>query len=203
MTGHSFKSEEIAPGTLVAVRRLGYRHYGICAGSGRVIHYAGLLHYPNGLIEETSLTHFAHGRELAVGPEPVCGDAVLHRARSRLGERRYDLFTNNCEHFSNWCQTGQHHSPQAETLRWPARVLVRLIHTVFAGSVQKISAPGTFSAWVSLSAWLFKRAVWSPLCVEASSPAVRSGRCTRLDSARDNLDALAPLPRTHWQAQLL
>ncbi|KAH7714188.1 NC domain containing protein [Aphelenchoides avenae] len=31
---------------------------------------------------------------------------ILHRARSRLGEREYSLKINNCEHFSNWCRNG-------------------------------------------------------------------------------------------------
>ena len=36
-----------------------------------------------------------------------CYDAytVLERAMSRLGERKYNLLANNCEHFATWCKT--------------------------------------------------------------------------------------------------
>jgi hypothetical protein len=30
----------------------------------------------------------------------------MHRAASRIGERRYSLSGNDCEHFANWCATG-------------------------------------------------------------------------------------------------
>jgi hypothetical protein len=29
--------------------------------------------------------------------------AIIQRARSRLGEHRYKLLSNNCEHFVEWC----------------------------------------------------------------------------------------------------
>jgi len=37
-----------------------------------------------------------------------CYDAytVLKRARSRIGETKYNLLSNNCEHFATWCKTG-------------------------------------------------------------------------------------------------
>lgn len=31
---------------------------------------------------------------------------AVERAASRIGERRYSLTANNCEHFANWCATG-------------------------------------------------------------------------------------------------
>jgi hypothetical protein len=41
---------------------------------------------------------------------------VVHRARSRLGEDRYHVLRNNCEHFCEWCVRGQHRSYQVEAL---------------------------------------------------------------------------------------
>jgi hypothetical protein len=33
---------------------------------------------------------------------------------ARLGEQRYNLVFNNCEHFAIWCKTGRHRSTQVE-----------------------------------------------------------------------------------------
>ena len=44
------------------------------------------------------------------------GDTVVHRARSRMGEDRYSLFSNNCEHFCEWCMHGEQRSYQVERI---------------------------------------------------------------------------------------
>ena len=33
-------------------------------------------------------------------------EEVLRRAKQRLNERQYNVFTGNCEHFATWCKTG-------------------------------------------------------------------------------------------------
>ena len=43
------------------------------------------------------------------------GDTV-QRARSRLNESKYNLITNNCEHFAIWCKTGISESHQVNDL---------------------------------------------------------------------------------------
>ncbi len=45
---------------------------------------------------------------------------VVRRARMRLGEDRYDLLTNNCEHFCEWCIRGVSRNHQVE------RVITRI-----------------------------------------------------------------------------
>ena len=118
---------------LVSPRR-GYTHHGIYVGAGRVVHYAG-LHLPRGRgyaagarvanalrygpVEETTVEEFAQGFAVAWVLEPgarFCGETVVARARSRLGESRYKLLTNNCEHFTTWCIHGVHRSAQVERL---------------------------------------------------------------------------------------
>lgn len=41
---------------------------------------------------------------------------TIERAKSRLGENKYSLITNNCEHFAIWCKTGISESHQVEEI---------------------------------------------------------------------------------------
>jgi Lecithin retinol acyltransferase len=97
--------EEPPLGSHLVTPRLLYAHHGIYVGNGRVIHYAGLAH---GLrcapVEETSIERFAQGRGIQVRRDSRCFARceVVERARSRLGENRYSVLTNNCEHFCAW-----------------------------------------------------------------------------------------------------
>ena len=89
-----------------------YQHHGIDCGDGTVIHYRK----PSETIERTSLETFARGNPVYVVEErggfSYIPDAVVERAESRLGEHKYNLLFNNCEHFANWCTTGNNQSEQ-------------------------------------------------------------------------------------------
>ncbi len=39
---------------------------------------------------------------------------TVERARSKIGERGYNLLFDNCEHFAIWCKTGLYKSEQVE-----------------------------------------------------------------------------------------
>ena len=41
-------------------------------------------------------------------------DETVERAKSKLGEERYNLMVNNCEHFAIWCKTNVAESYQIE-----------------------------------------------------------------------------------------
>ena len=83
-----------------------YQHHGIDCGDGTVIHY-----YKPGEAEisRTSYETFAQGNPVYTKhyTTSYVPDVVIERAESRLGERRYILLTNNCEHFATWCKIGQ------------------------------------------------------------------------------------------------
>ena len=88
-----------------------YEHHGIDCGDGTVIHY----HKGNdAVITRTTMEAFARGTPVYVKQQPIAfiPDVVIERAESRLGERQYNLLTNNCEHFANWCKTGRNESGQ-------------------------------------------------------------------------------------------
>lgn len=82
-----------------------YEHHGIDCGDGTIIHYSKL---GEASIAQTSRDTFARSNAIYTKPQPTAfiADVVIARATSRLGEREYDLFFNNCEHFANWCKTG-------------------------------------------------------------------------------------------------
>lgn len=89
-----------------------YQHHGIYCGDQSVIHYskAGDL----ATITRTSYDQFSWGKPVQSVAHDICyvADVVVKRAASRLGEQRYDLFFNNCEHFATWCKTGRNESAQ-------------------------------------------------------------------------------------------
>ena len=43
-------------------------------------------------------------------------EETVRRAESRLGETKYNLLTENCEHFAIWCKTGVSESHQVNAL---------------------------------------------------------------------------------------
>jgi len=117
-------SPELPAGTHLTTQRRGYVHHGLYVGQGRVIHYAGFKAlWHRGPVEEVSLEEFAgghgwqarsHGRVAR-----FAGALAVERARSRLGEDRYAIWSNNCEHFVEWCLHGTARSEQVERwLRW-------------------------------------------------------------------------------------
>lgn len=90
-----------------------YQHHGIDLGDGTIIHYRKV---GTATVTRTSVDAFARGNPVYTVSQPVSfiPDVVLNRANSRLGEQRYNLFFNNCEHFANWCKIGKSVSPQLD-----------------------------------------------------------------------------------------
>ncbi|BAU62864.1 NC domain protein [Stanieria sp. NIES-3757] len=89
-----------------------YQHHGIDCGDNTVIHYRK----PSEIIERTSLSIFTRSNPIYIKQyyEGFCfiADVVVERAESRLGEQKYNLLFNNCEHFATWCKTGINDSKQ-------------------------------------------------------------------------------------------
>ncbi len=129
-------------GAHLVTPRWGFAHHGIYTGSGQVVHYGALLYdIVRRPVEEVPLEAFAQGRPVFLIQHDECcwhPEEVILRARSRLGENRYSLWTNNCEHFCEWCLHGEPRSFQVEdalqlprrlgdwlhTMLWTARALV-------------------------------------------------------------------------------
>jgi Lecithin retinol acyltransferase len=114
------REREPPVGAHLVTPRRGYTHHGIYIGGGQVVHYAGLARgLRPGPIEEVTLSQFARGSAVwARAEEARCLDReeVVRRARLRLGENRYRVLTNNCEHFCEWCIRGEPRSYQVDKL---------------------------------------------------------------------------------------
>lgn len=59
-------------------------------------------------------------------------EEAFERARTRLGERRWELFTNNCEHLVNWTLTGVARSSQVNVLQ---QIVKYSLNTTLAVSI--------------------------------------------------------------------
>ncbi|MDP4182425.1 MAG: lecithin retinol acyltransferase family protein [Bacillota bacterium] len=102
---------------------INYEHYGIYIGDNKVIHYMT----PNNsgkasdaeVAETTMDGHFDKDKMfvLKFDKEKVFNpEETVKRAKSMLGEKKYNLVTDNCEHFALWCKIGVRKSYQVDSL---------------------------------------------------------------------------------------
>ncbi|WER49849.1 lecithin retinol acyltransferase family protein [Cupriavidus sp. WKF15] len=146
---------DLAIGAHLVADRLWYTHHGVYAGAGKVVHYAGLSRsLRRGPVHEVTLAEFAHGHPLWVRQSPgamFAGVEAVQRAYSRIGEDRYRLISNNCEHFCMWCLYGESRSEQIDVWRfWASDVVaagfkvVRLLSIAISGSLSMLHAVSRF-----------------------------------------------------------
>jgi hypothetical protein len=145
------------PGAHLITPWLGFAHHGIYVGEGMVVHYGALVYdLIRRPVEEVTLESFCGGRPVFVVQHeelPFEVRDIVERARSRLGEHRYRLLSNNCEHFVEWCLYGEHRSFQVDrALEFPRfmgekiqGVLFRLAARLLPArsAVRSAKAPGT------------------------------------------------------------
>lgn len=100
---------------LVVRRSRWYAHHAIDLGDGTVVHYAGDRRSGElRVVAREPWEAFALGGDVRVRTHhrSSAPDKVVRRAMEALGERRYKLVRNNCEHFATWCSTDRAHSWQ-------------------------------------------------------------------------------------------
>ena len=90
-----------------------FKHHGIDLGDGTIAHYL-----EGREILRSSIEDFCANQcyTVIIYPNSSPKDLTIKRARSRIGEKRYNLLFNNCEHFARWCKTGKHKSLQVENV---------------------------------------------------------------------------------------
>lgn len=101
------------------VRFMTYKHYGIDAGDGLVIHYRceSILAISEAEVCITTWSDFARDGVVEVDRTIIpafSSDEIVHRAFSMIGTDfgGYRIKHNNCEHFSVWCTTNKRNGKQ-------------------------------------------------------------------------------------------
>ena len=128
---------EPKPGDVIWADRISqglpYNHCGVYEGGGYVIHYAAPdgseIRQENAVVHRTTLAKFKDNCDLKVidFPQGFSASETLRRAQSRVGEKSYNFFTNNCDHFATWCKTEEHRSLQVDDAK---KIIVGLGGTV-------------------------------------------------------------------------
>ena len=127
-------------GDIIGVKRFLYSHYGVYVGDEMVIHYSGesgdfkgiktvrygtMNDFLGGKKEFFELvfhkTHLKPRKEKRYETQSeeyflYSPEETVERAKSRLGETKYNLALNNCEHFAIWCKTGVSESYQVKAV---------------------------------------------------------------------------------------
>ena len=89
-----------------------------------MVHFGrGVFDVQNAVVEEVEIDCFSQGKPIRIIESNSCfsADEIVARAECRIGEQKYDLFENNCEHFANWCRSGQSESHQVNLTEALAR----------------------------------------------------------------------------------
>ncbi len=132
--------KDLEAGDIIGVKRFLYSHYAVYVGDGKVIHYAGDGGDFKGIkrIRFGNMKDFLGGKkeffelvfsDIHQKPEKekryetqsesyhlYSPEETVERAKSRLGETKYNLALNNCEHFAIWCKTGVSESYQVKAV---------------------------------------------------------------------------------------
>lgn len=112
-------------------------HHGIVTnveGEKQIVHYSGNSTVVEGTMQDftTSRCCNCFGKEFnslyrVNYMDCYNSEYTVLRARSLRGEKRYNLFDRNCEHFSRWCKTGSTSSSQI-SIAWSS--LGKLVLTI-------------------------------------------------------------------------
>lgn len=93
---------------LVVSSIIGYTHHGIYIGNNKVIHYDGEPGREEAAeIQIADLEKFSAGDPIHLYSDEsdFTPGEIVARAHYRLGEKKYSVGNNNCQHFCNWCRS--------------------------------------------------------------------------------------------------
>ena len=114
-------------------------HHGIYVNDNKVIHFSGGEGNTNNLgndildakITLTTITGFMSNKvkcyRMNENYSVIKRDEIISRAYSELGSKfgGYNIVNNNCEHFSNWCRTGNRFSYQTDLISKVSKYILK------------------------------------------------------------------------------
>ncbi|HHF3141666.1 MULTISPECIES: lecithin retinol acyltransferase family protein [Vibrio] len=89
-------------------RYAGAKHHGLYIGDDIVIHFDAY----NDMVTKDTLGCFGGGCPISVKRHATIPRRAIELAHNKLGEGGYNVLTNNCEHFVNYCLDDHHTSGQ-------------------------------------------------------------------------------------------
>lgn len=107
---------EFCIGDVLKAHRGLYWHYGVYVGCGKVVHFSSIgkneMDASSADIILTTLKTFSRDDRVSLDKleEATFSPAeIAQRAMSAIGTKKgtYNLISNNCEHFANWCRCGK------------------------------------------------------------------------------------------------
>eukprot|EP00930_Biecheleria_cincta_P052203 TRINITY_DN37443_c0_g1_i1.p1 TRINITY_DN37443_c0_g1~~TRINITY_DN37443_c0_g1_i1.p1 ORF type:complete len:186 (-),score=18.79 TRINITY_DN37443_c0_g1_i1:375-932(-) len=105
----------LQPGDHIQRRRFGYDHHAIFVGWVSAPE-AYVVHHPVGKKQNPLRGQIRHEirnvSEYTLVQRPANPEEAVQRAFSRVGQAGYNVLTQNCEHFAEWCVSGQQRSLQ-------------------------------------------------------------------------------------------
>lgn len=153
----------MAKGDHVKVKRMGglYYHHGIDIGDGTYVHYSGEpMEKQEAEVKRTTSSLFLRDGEKEIVRYSYCktADEVVSTALMHVGDKEYNLFTDNCEHFARYCKTGQWKSEQirdkssvfAETIGVGITPAAATSTVASAGTVAGLSGSGVMSGLAAI-----------------------------------------------------
>ena len=128
---------------------------------------------------------------------------VVRRARKRMGERDYNPFTSNCEHFCRECKAGKPESYQAYDVLWTiGRLLLVILQSMFGGAVFVLATATGLIAQTSILVighavgvlvGLIQDAVWIAFVVLKADHARSKGHVTPVDAEKIKAKRVTPI----------
>ncbi|XP_011798027.1 PREDICTED: retinoic acid receptor responder protein 3 [Colobus angolensis palliatus] len=126
--------QELKPGDLIEIFRLGYEHWALYIGEGYVIHLAPPDGYPAAssssalsvlgsiavvkqelLTDVTGGCHYWVNNSLDHKYEPLPVEVIISSAKKLVGQKmKYSIVSRNCEHFVTKLRYGRSHCQQVE-----------------------------------------------------------------------------------------
>ncbi len=117
-----------------------FQHHGIDCGDGNVIHFSKET---KRIVADTMSFFKSMSKDGVIrkynSKQCYSPSVVVQRAMNKLGEAEYQLDTDNCEHFANWCRTDRWESQQINGVA--GNVLGTAAVTSLGGAVGAITVP--------------------------------------------------------------